>query len=93
MHSSPSTLLTSYTLQREKRGAYILLREIEGVYELLEDIGLPVNQLLLEGLEELGEPGDDDFLVSCLNVRAGKVFGIRKILCGHLQSCLPCIAP
>jgi hypothetical protein len=66
MHSSPSTLFTSYILLSEKRGSYVLLREIKGVYQLLEDIGLPIDQLLLEGLEELGEPGDDDFLVRCL---------------------------
>ena len=66
MHSSPSTLFTSYTVISEKRDPYILLREIQGVDKLLEDIGLPIDQLLLEGLEELGEPGDDNFLVRCL---------------------------
>jgi hypothetical protein len=66
MHSSPSTLFTSYIFISEKRGSYVLLREIQGVDQLLEDIGLPIDKLLLEGLEELGEPGDDDFLVCCL---------------------------
>ena len=66
MHSRQRTLFTSYIFVREKRGPYILFGEIQRVDELFEDIGLPIDQLLLERLEELGEPGDDDFLVSCL---------------------------
>ena len=67
MQRSPSTLLTSYTQKMIHVTTYILLREIKRVDQLLEDVCLSVDEFLLESLEQLCEPRDNDLLGFCLN--------------------------
>ena len=55
-------LLGEHAEQTEDFVYKVGVAEVEAVDELLEHVGLPIDQLLLEGLEQLSEPGDYDLL-------------------------------
>ena len=44
-----------------------MLLEVKTIDQLLEDISLPIDQLLLERLEQVCKPRDDNLLGPCLN--------------------------